>query len=71
MVVGGNATKGLPTLAESEPARAPRCRKDEPSEAKQIDVLPLTRDYMTDAEQWLTEQDLFNARVRLVGETSG
>ena len=38
---------------------------------KQIDVLPLTRDYMTDAEQRLPEQDVLNARMRLVGGNSG
>jgi cyclopropane-fatty-acyl-phospholipid synthase len=38
---------------------------------KQIDVSPLTRDYMTDAEQRLPEQDVLNARVRLVGGNSG
>ena len=38
---------------------------------KQIDVLPLTRGYMTDAEQRLPEQDVLNARVRLVGGNSG
>lgn len=33
---------------------------------KRIDVLPLTRDYMADAEQRLFEQDRLNTRPRLV-----
>ena len=35
---------------------------------KQIDALPLTRDYMTDAEQRLLEQDAMDARPRVAGE---
>ena len=35
---------------------------------KRIDALPLTRDYMMDAEQRLREQDAISARPRLVGE---
>jgi cyclopropane-fatty-acyl-phospholipid synthase len=34
---------------------------------KRIDTLPLTRDYMLDAEQRLLQQDALNARPRLVG----
>ena len=36
---------------------------------KRIDALPLTRDYMADAEQRLLQQDdAIDARPRLVGE---
>ena len=35
---------------------------------KRIEVLPLTRDYMTNDEQRLLEQDAIDARLRLVGE---
>ena len=35
---------------------------------KQIDALPITRDYMMDGEQRLLEQDVIDARPRLVGE---
>ena len=35
---------------------------------KQIDALPLTRDYMTDAEQRLLKQDAMDARPRMAGE---
>ena len=37
---------------------------------KRIDTLPLTRDYMADAEQQLLEQDAIDARPRLVTESS-
>jgi cyclopropane-fatty-acyl-phospholipid synthase len=35
---------------------------------KRIDALPLTRDYMTDAEQRLLKQDAMDARPRMAGE---
>jgi cyclopropane-fatty-acyl-phospholipid synthase len=36
--------------------------------AKRIDALPITRDYMMDGERRLLEQDVIDARPRLVGE---
>jgi cyclopropane-fatty-acyl-phospholipid synthase len=35
---------------------------------KRIDALPITRDYMMDGEQRLLEQDMIDARPRLVGQ---